>query len=402
MHQTNTVVRQLREIDWDFSGFFPGERSVGIHGIHWYPAPFPPAVASTLIDILGTKAEVLLDPFCGSSVAPIEAWFRGKRAFGLDVNQFAIEISRSKVQLLAGASTHSNQMLEEDYDAYRRRVLSCWKNLDCERVCEKARIHFDAIRWFVPDVLREIAIIKSWILEGGPIPEPWRMVLVVTLSSLLHKQLSIARNYHYTYIVDRSNVKEESRDPVDVPVVFRQRMRANFTDAQLARQQKKPFLHDKVAQPEFLCGTAQGADQLLRDKVDLVITSPPYFGMNDYVRSQYLSWLVFQWKGYGDDLLNESGSRRSRCSQKSLESYFRDIQKAFDAVYKVLRKGGYLATVLGCSETALAKKANPLAKIEKMLIDEGFDPVWMGKRRVRFRKINNTPYRTEAIWVFRR
>jgi hypothetical protein len=124
--------------------------------------------------------------------------------------------------------------------------------------------------------------------------------------------------------------------------------------------------------------------------------------MNDYVRSQYLSWLVFQWEGYGDDLLRESGSRRSRTSKRAFDEYINDMRGTFHALHGLMRKGGFMAVVLGCSETALAKKGKPVQKLDEIIGDQGFEVVWKGKRRVRFRKINNTPYRSEVIWVYRK
>src|ERR1051326_2317770 len=101
MFQTKKIQNQLSEIDWDFAGYNPNGRGTGIHNIHWYPAPFPPGVAGTLIEILGVDCESFLDPFCGSSVAPFEAWFLGKKVFAVDNNHFPIDIANAKVQVIA-------------------------------------------------------------------------------------------------------------------------------------------------------------------------------------------------------------------------------------------------------------------------------------------------------------
>jgi DNA modification methylase len=398
------IIRRLEEIDWDFADFKGNNHTGDIHGLHWYPAPFPPVLAGTLIDILSSEGDAFLDPFSGSGVAPIEAWLRGLQAFGIDNNRFAVTLSQAKVQLVANATRQIGEKLGEEYKQFRRRSLVGWQSADEREICIRARFDSDAARWFIPAVLRELATIKSWINSDSPIVKDWRGVLLTVASSLLHGELSIVRNYHYTYVVDRSKVKEESRTEVDVASTFMDKLSAIFMDAELSRlQMGRLGVHsDGLPLPDFHHGRAQDLNGLISPKIALIVTSPPYFGMNDYVRSQYLSWLIFQWDGFGDDILKESGSRRTRTSKRALNTYFDDLESAFGAMYAHLRKGGFFALILGCSETTLAKESNPVRKLGGLVDAAGFEPLWKGKRRIRFRKINNTPYRTEHIWVYQK
>jgi hypothetical protein len=205
-------------------------------------------------------------------------------------------------------------------------------------------------------------------------------------------------------VVDRSKVKDESREEVDVASTFIRKLSDIFMDGELARSHMRRLCmpSNGFRLPDFHHGRAQDLNGLISPKIGLIVTSPPYFGMNDYVRSQYLSWLIFQWDGFGDDLLKESGSRRARTSKRALSTYFTDLASAFEAMYGHLRKGGFLALVLGCSETKLAKESNPVRKLDGLVDAAGFQLLWRGKRRVRFRKINNTPYRTEHVWVYQK
>jgi DNA methylase len=87
------VTSRLNAVQWDFPGYVPDRKTLGIHQLHWYPATFLPAIAGTLIDILAPQERaVIIDPFCGSGTAVLEAWFRNKPAIGIDNNSFAIEI----------------------------------------------------------------------------------------------------------------------------------------------------------------------------------------------------------------------------------------------------------------------------------------------------------------------
>jgi hypothetical protein len=191
---------------------------------------------------------------------------------------------------------------------------------------------------------------------------------------------------------------------VDVPQLFVRCIRNAFADGYLARRclEHIGWRSCDVLPPVFHRGQAAAIGDFLDGPVDLVLTSPPYFGMNDYVRSQYLSWLIFQWEGYEEDIQHELGSRRARQRAESVTEYLAQMRPIIKAMHSVLRRGGFLAIVLGCSDGRAARSVNVLQELQSSVEVLGFKRIWSGKRRVQFRKINNTPYREEAIWVYRR
>jgi DNA modification methylase len=62
--------------------------------MHMYWARKPHNVVAEYIKHYSKEGEIVLDPFCGSGVAPIEAIKLGRRAIGIDINPMAILISR--------------------------------------------------------------------------------------------------------------------------------------------------------------------------------------------------------------------------------------------------------------------------------------------------------------------
>ena len=395
---------QLSRVKWDFSGFVPSADVSGIHSLHWYPAPFPPALAATLIDILGVRGGVFVDPFAGSGVAPIEAWLRGHRVLGVDNNHLAIEICRAKTRLLRLANAPDGERLANSYRKYRRARIWRWLGRECLEICDLADINQDARHWFTREVLAEIAVAKTWLEDRTSGPGAWRDVARVVLSSLLHGKLSTVRKYHYTYVVDRSRVKKRALAGVDVEGLFADRLMSRFLDAEYTRARLGRGGTDvaQLPEPEFKLGLAQRSAGALSDSPNLIVTSPSYFGMNDYVRSQYLSWLVFSWKGYDDQIKSESGSRRARTSKPALDAYFDALKSTFEALQSRLAPGGYVAVVMGNSTSSLARKNNPTSVVFDSLVKLGLNLVWRERRRIRFRKINNSPYQSEVIWVFSR
>jgi hypothetical protein len=399
--RNDEVRRQFAAVDWDFRGFVPSPKNSSLHSVHWYPAAFPPALVGTILDILGQKGHVVLDPFCGSAVVPIEAWIRSMKSYGFDSNRFVIDIGRAKADLIRRGTSSVAAMLSSHYSAFRKQEVAAWRGLSEPTICERTGIHPDATRWFTAQVLWEIAVLKKWITSSEAPVTQWRPALIVVLSAILHGRLSVVRNYHYTYVVDRSRVATECRDVTDVQRIFTEKLLAAFVDAELQREQVERcgVSLEGINGPELATARAQDLPTVLSQEVDLVITSPPYFGMNDYVRSQYLSWLVFQWEGYDGDLKNEIGSRRLRCSAKALEAYYREMEICFSGIHSVLRRDGRFVLVIGSSEGRFVNGTDPVTKLRELVSAQGFLLEWEGKRRVRFRKINNTPYRTEVLWV---
>jgi adenine-specific DNA methylase len=63
--------------------------------LHKYWSRKPPDLVAARIAAATAPGDLVLDPFCGSGVAPIEAAALGRRAIGVDVNPFAIFLART-------------------------------------------------------------------------------------------------------------------------------------------------------------------------------------------------------------------------------------------------------------------------------------------------------------------
>jgi DNA modification methylase len=397
--RTDAISRALERIDWDFADENPSAPNMRLNGVHWYPATFVAPLIATMLDILTPEPAItVLDPFCGSGTAVLEAWYRGHDAAGADSNQFAIDISRARVKLVRYGSDKIGAALASDFERWRARVHADRAAL--AGAAEWAAIAEEAERWFVPRALEDIALTKRWIAHKAP--ERWRAVLRVLLSALL-KRSSRVRDYHYTYIVDRSRVKSPALDDPRLAELFATKVRATFrAGANLRTALSERGLTDFDSPPAFTRALAGNLGHIGQESIDLVLTSPPYFGMNDYVRSQYLTSLVYPSTGYQRDLVAESGSRRDRTKEPALRSYIDDMTESFRECRRVLRSGGLIAMFLGHSRSRLARENDVVGQLGGRLDELGFEAVWRGERRIRFRKITSTPSSSEAVWILRR
>lgn len=399
MPANQTVLRGLSRVDWDFADENPSGANMRLNGVHWYPATFVAPLIGTLLDILAPECPVtLVDPFSGSGTAPIEAWYRGHRSWGFDSNGFAVVLADSRVRLMQHASVRTGTMLGGEVLRWCERVAG---DSGAAREAELlARLAAEVERWFVPEALRDIAAVKWWIDTAAP--ERWRQTLRVLLSSVL-KSSSIVREYHYTYIVDRSRVGRPRRDDPRLREAFAEKIVSTFHGAaHLRAVLRERGQIDLDQPPAFMRCTATRVSAIQDEAADLIVTSPPYFGMNDYVRSQYLTSLIYPGPDFDRDLQAESGSRRQRRSEAALAQYFADMDAAFAECARMLKHGGLLALFVGHSRSRLASAANVVGRL-RMLIDScGFERVWEGERRIRFRKITSTPSSSEFVWIYRR
>ena len=393
----------LGRIDWNFVDYNPSERAPEIHGLHWYPAPFPPGLASTLIDVLGVGGRYL-DPFSGSAVGPIEAWLRGYTTFGIDVNPAASRIARAKMTLLRCGSAEQGRLLSDEYSRTRSRLLPGARKLTPEQICEAYSIELDAVRWFAPHVLAELAVIKGW-MASGEIVGAWNESMVVLVSAILHKRLSELREVHYTYIVDRSRTKEAPSSNVNTQSEIIKKITSTFVQFEVTRHRlERAGMMPSLEQddPIFITGSSEECLTGLGQEIDLVVTSPPYFGMNDYVRSQYLTQLIFPDSAFDRYLSLEIGTRRNRRNLVRLNEYLELLSRCFKEIGMRMRLGGCVAVILGTSHASTASVRPQLEALEDTLAAAELKMLWAGTRRVIYRKINNTPFREEHIWVLRK
>jgi len=262
----------------------------------------------------------------------------------------------------------------------------------------------DTLRWFAPDVVAELAVVKEWIATGG-FASGWRDVLKVLVSAILHKRLSELREVHYTYIVDRSKTTRRPTRLVDSSSEIVKKIMASFIQFEISRNRllrAGMMPGGRQCDPTFITSSSEEGIRCVGTEIDLVVTSPPYFGMNDYVRSQYLTHLVFPDSKFSNQLSLEIGARRDRRSAARLNDYLLVLERSFKEIGMRVSAGGCVAVILGTSITTSASIRPQLGALERALRAAEMKMLWAGSRRVIYRKINNTPFREEHIWVLRK
>jgi hypothetical protein len=272
-------------------GLTNGERAT--HFAHPYPAKLlrhiPYIFAQT--NRLSRPGDLILDPFCGSGTALLEAILCGRNAIGADSNPLARLISRSKT-------------VSSPPETIRRRAVSLLAR--AQRTTGQATT-IDVVNvdlWFYPHVQRQLSALKSAIDDerNDHIRSFFRMALSATIKrvSLADPRLSVpvrlrASQYgedHWLRAKTETRLRRLKR--VNVTREFETVLESNLRRMEDFRRIRVPGVSADVIACDARDLRQSGCRRsVATGSVDLIITSPPYPGAQKYIRSSSLSlgWL---------------------------------------------------------------------------------------------------------------
>ena len=340
-----SFIEELKDIDWSFRNLSNG----GVHSFHWYPATFVSALPGTIIPILSAEGDTVLDPFCGSATTGVEAIRLGRRFIGIDTNPIAVLMAQAK---LYGAEPVSfNKAL--DTDNLRFKFVS-WRRGEIEHPQKNT-----LLKWYHPTTYLELLFVLEKISE---IRQPAiRKCAQAIFSSILKKTCS--QQKHWGWVCD--NVVPKSGD-----IVYKDAIESYQKAAQQYLDTAGQLLDDikrrdgdsrraavRALSKVILSDCRSLMAEMEEDTVDLILSSPPYYGVADYIKSQRLSLLWFDHpdlnvEGFGfsdfDQLRKrETGSRSFRHRATSFHDYMDYMTGFFEQSKRVLKKDGHIALVVG-------------------------------------------------------
>jgi len=208
----------------------------------------------------------------------------------------------------------------------------------------------------------------------------------VLFSSILQKCCS--QKDHYTYVTDGCLPKEFQY--VNAIDHFINQAKLIASAAENFRKQFEMTHGVKWHSMEGIISVGDSRSQnFLKDNsVDMVVTSPPYLGVNDYVRSLRLTWLFFHEKGTETAIKNEIGARRKRSRKNAYEEYIHDMDEIFSEIYRVLKPSGFLCLIVGQGKGKVSKKKDVINELLQMLNkNHEFNVEMRISRKIKFRRI---------------
>lgn len=356
----------IEEQDWSFHD----ESTTALtHGIHPYPAKFPPQIPARLIELLTRPGDVVLDPFCGSGTTLVEALRLDRAAVGADINPVAVLVTEAKTVRLDGITERTLEELERavESDAARERgepLLFSEATLACSPVGPPSIPNLE--HWFGPVAIKEIGLLLGRI--EGLQHQIARKVARAALSAILVTVSNQDSETRYT-------ARLKALATGDVLVSFMRKLREvrslliAFREVSASRK------------PRVLLADTRDLPLEAVGPVDAVVTSPPYANAFDY--HLYHRHRMY-WLGYdpGELRKREIGSHLNYQRRgDGIETYRKDMRLCLKSIAGVLKPRGPCAFVVGDS-VFFGKVVDNAAVIVSAANELGFKCLTVVERRI--------------------
>lgn len=382
------LISRLRSIDWDFSGNYSES---AFSGIHFHPGRFASQLPAALIGLFSKPGDLVLDPFVGSGTTPVEAQRLGRRSIGIDLNPIACLAAHAST--LTASAARINAVLTE---IKKEATSHLGKQIPTDlgpaiKPIVPATVQVD--KWYSKAASEQLGLLWGLLqaYKGRK-----RLLAHVAFSAIL---LPVCREVrHWGYVCDNSTPK--SNHEGDVLEEFC-RVLDQLSHAYLDRDKELVARLGglrKVEKAKIICEDAKAAlEDVPRESVNLVLTSPPYFGVSDYVKAQRLS---MEWFGAAIEplRLREIGARSKRHRALAAKHYVAELAETFRGVRRCLCDGGYCIVIMGES----SKRERVLPQIRKSLQDCGFTLEFDLKRRVSPQRRQAPSINTEHLLILSR
>lgn len=332
----------LRNVNWDFyqrTTLLSHEtRPFNCRKYHWFPATFVPEIPFTLVEVLTLPRATVYDPFAGIGTTYFQALLLNRRPLATEICRVAIEFMRSLFCLFdprvdTVAAKESIEGLLQDYDPRTNYISEILHNVFIEELRP----------WYSERTLNQLSY--AFLTEAKCRKKAAKALLRISISAILKTASSQDRGWGCIAdnVLPKRVVDKEALDLVLRHV------------GQLVRDISSHVAHTASDYGETYQDLAESQTIVHEDvrtckaisdnSVDLVVTSPPYPNMTDYVTSQRLSY-YYLGQGFLEDRNQEIGARSKRMRKDALDSYLESMMRANEIVSKKMKHGGYACYVM--------------------------------------------------------
>ncbi|RLF94806.1 hypothetical protein DRN50_04795 [Thermococci archaeon] len=344
--EADEVRSVLRNINWDFNqkvSFPPsGVKPFNCRKHHWFPATFVPEIPFTLIEVLTYPQAVVYDPFAGIGTTYFQALLLCRRPLATEICRVAIEYMQSLLVLFNPNIEH--KILKEkikniltDFDPGKDYIGSVSATL-----IKKLK------PWYSENVLNQLAFL--FVKEANCQDNTLKSAMRISISYILKTES--AQDKGWGCIADNvlpKNYQIENSKNKNALYLFEKRINNLLNDIsehlKYVPKEYKQLYQDIKEQNTIFYEDVRKCAEIPNESVDLVVTSPPYPNMTDYVKSQRLSY-YFLGFDLNKDLMKEICARSKRSRKNALQDYLYDMNMSIKNISKKLKIGGYACFIM--------------------------------------------------------
>lgn len=364
------IKKRLNSINWnfDFTIDYGGDalHPFNCRKYYSYPATFIPEIPYAMIEILSQKGDVVLDPFGGIGTTFIQSLSLERIPYSCDINPVATNVCKT-LYMLFDPSINKEMI--------RGQLLQLCKGYDETKdyTTGLSTQRKELSGWFEKSTFNEISFLfyKFDHLQDKVVQNVMKLILSSILATLS------SQNKGWAYIAD--NVKPKKDELREKPVFDQYAISTNnLLNDVIDHTHRLPgsfeAFYSKISDEPRIFENSLVNTPIKSQTVDLVITSPPYPRMIDYVKSQRLSFNFFN-ENFADYAGRETGARYRRSRRDCLASYEKDICQINKKIFDVLKPGGYFCVILPDYDAKDPRK-NVIERIVEDYTKLGMDKVF--------------------------
>jgi SAM-dependent methyltransferase len=304
-----------------------------VHGFHSYPARMHPVTARRLVEALSARGDAVLDPFCGSGTVLVEARLAGRRAVGVDANPLAVRLARRKTRPASEAE---------------RAALVAVARAAAEVANGRRKARVGASRRYPP---ADAALFDGHVLLEL---DGLRVGLDAATDERARADVELALSAILTKVSRKTSDTSEQDAPRRIAAGYPSRLLVKKTEELAARLAEVEPALDAAPPALVLEGDARALEGVADGSIALVVTSPPYPGVYDYLahHEARLRWLRLRAEHFDR---REIGARRTLDplgARAGLARWKADMGDALAAMARALRPGGRAALLVADSVVA--------------------------------------------------
>jgi hypothetical protein len=290
-----------------------------------YRACFKPQLPRFFIERLTQPGDVVYDPFMGRGTTLLEAALLGRVPFGCDINPLSAMLTRPRLKppTLDQIEARLQEVDFADYDEWLEELLV----------------------FYHPETLKQIVALKKFLLARvasktlDSVDEWIRMVAVNRLTGHSAGFFSVYTLPPNQAVSVKSQLKinsdrHQTPPKRNVPAIILKKSRILMSDCAEEMRQQLQGVSKRALMLTQLCSSTL---QIPENSVSLVVTSPPFLDVVDYVGD---NWLRCWFVGIDAKTVTVTVPKKVEVWQSAMTEVFRELQR-------VLKPGGHVAFEVG-------------------------------------------------------